>query len=230
MNGSMQQIIQAMQTGKTQVVMELTEDMLRKGVAPKDIIEKALLPTAYELGEEYQARSIPITTVLIASRAMLACIHILTPELSRSKYNYKGKVIIGTVAGDVHDLGKTLVIATLSAVGMEVIDLGVDVTPERFLESVIEYKPDVVAMSCLLTTTLDSIRLTMELLKKPGLRQNVIILIGGRPVTEKFAQSVGADLYAPDAYSAAQKLITHLPHQENFKQNLCAAISSNPAR
>jgi len=201
------QIRQAMRDGMTKTAMELTEDLLKRGVSPKEIIDKALMPTAYELGEKYQKREIPITTVLLGSRAMLSCLHAMKDELSKINYVGKGRVVVGTVAGDLHDLGKTLVVSILKASGMEVIDLGIDVPPEDFVAAVKEYQPDFVGMSCLLTTTLCSIKTTIDLLEQSALRSKVKIIIGGTPVTEKFAKTVGADFYAPDAYSALKTLL-----------------------
>ena len=211
----LEQIYQAMMSGQVQTVMTLTERAIQEGISPKEILENALMRTALELGEKYSVREIPITKVLISSRAILACLHVLVPFFNESAQPYKGRVIAGTVAGDVHDLGKTIVTATLRGAGFEVIDLGIDVPPEKFKVAVEEYKPDILALSCLLTTTLVSIRETIALLERTGLRRQVKVMIGGGPVTSSFAQVVGADYYGSDAYSAVQQILAEFKQKEN---------------
>ncbi len=211
----LEQIYCAMILGQVQTVMTLTERAIQEGISPKEILENALMRTALELGEKYSVREIPITKVLISSRAILACLHVLIPLFNEGGQPYKGRVVAGTVAGDVHDLGKTIVMATLRGTGFEVIDLGIDVPPEKFKVAVEEYKPDILALSCLLTTTLVSIRETIALLERTGLRRQVKVLIGGGPVTASFAQAVGADYYGSDAYSAVQQVLTELKQKDN---------------
>lgn len=215
----LEQLYQAMLSGQVQTVMTLTEEAIREGIRPKEILEKALMRTALELGKKYSVREIPITKVLISSRALLACLHMVVPLFNESEHPYKGRVVAGTVAGDVHDLGKTIVTATLRGAGFEVIELGIDVPPEKFKAAVEEYKPDLLALSCLLTTTLASIRETIALLERAGLRRQVKILIGGGPVTASFAKAVGADYYGPDAYSAVRQVLSELKQKDYAERN-----------
>jgi 5-methyltetrahydrofolate--homocysteine methyltransferase len=152
----------------------------------------------FEIGEKF------VPEMLISARAMAACTVILKPLLAQEGVQQVGTVVVGTVAGDLHDIGKNLVAMMLEGAGFKIVDLGTDVAPEKFVAAVKEHKPDIVGMSALLTTTTKSIINTIEALKEAGVRQQVKVMVGGAPITQEFADKVGADGFAPDAGSAAR--------------------------
>jgi len=156
------------------------------------------------LGKKFKKNDIYVPEVLIASRAFNIALDIITPLINPTDNIHLGTVVIGTVKGDLHDIGKNLVKMMLVGVGFNVIDLGVDVSPSKFLEAVKKYKPDILAMSALLTTTMINIKATIQLLEKEGIRDSVNILIGGAPITSNYANAVGANFYSTDAASAAE--------------------------
>jgi len=188
--------------GKMDEVKKLTQEALDGGESPEAILKQGLIQAMEQIGIRFKNGDIYIPEVLIAARAMHAGMAVLKPILSKSNTAMAGKVVIGTVKGDLHDIGKNLVIMMLEGGGFEVIDLGVDVPPEKFLRAINEHYPQVVAMSALLTTTLKEMRNTIDGLKKAGLQHRFKIIVGGAPLTEKFAKEIGADGYAPDAASA----------------------------
>jgi len=143
-----------------------------------------------------------VPEVMMAARAMKAGMDLVKPLIAESDLPTAGKVVLGTVAGDLHDIGKNLVGMMMESAGMNVINLGVDISPEKFAEAVREHKPDIVAMSALLTTTMLAMKDTIEVLKEEGLRDSVKVMVGGAPVTSDFATEIGADGWAPDAASA----------------------------
>jgi 5-methyltetrahydrofolate--homocysteine methyltransferase len=157
-----------------------------------------------KVGELFEAGEKFVPEMLISARAMQSAMEILKPQLVDAGVESSGKVVIGTVAGDLHDIGKNLVSMMLEGAGFDIIDLGSDVSADQFIEAVQKNEPDIVGMSALLTTTMTSIGTTIEALKQAGLRDNVKIMIGGAPVTQDFADRVGADGFAPDAGSAAR--------------------------
>jgi 5-methyltetrahydrofolate--homocysteine methyltransferase len=191
--------------GKMDEVKKLTQDMLDEGESPEVILNQGLISAMEQIGARFKKGDIYIPEVLIAARAMHAGMAILKPILSKSNSPMAGKIVMGTVKGDLHDIGKNLVIMMLEGGGFEVVDLGVDVPVEKFLRAVNEHHPQVVAMSALLTTTLTEMKKTLDALKQAGLKGRVKTLVGGAPVTERFAQEIGADGYAPDAASAVDK-------------------------
>jgi 5-methyltetrahydrofolate--homocysteine methyltransferase len=146
-----------------------------------------------------------VPEMLIAARAMQAAMNILKPQLAEGEVVSAGKVVVGTVAGDLHDIGKNLVGMMMEGAGFEIVDLGTDVGADAFVEAVREHKPDMIGMSALLTTTMPSMKATVEALTEAGLRDTVKVLIGGAPVTQGFADDIGADGFAPDASSATRK-------------------------
>lgn len=164
----------------------------------------ALIQAMSVVGEKFKNNEIYVPEVLIAARAMKAALEVLKPILTETGVKPIGKVVIGTVKGDLHDIGKNLVAMMMTGAGLEVIDLGVDVAPEKFCEAVKNHNPQIVAMSALLTTTMPNMKTTIEKLQEQGLRDKVKVIVGGAPVTESFAKSIGADGYAPDAASAAE--------------------------
>jgi 5-methyltetrahydrofolate--homocysteine methyltransferase len=159
-----------------------------------------------EVGQLFEDGEFFVPEMLIAARAMQAGVAILKPKLIEQDIKPLGKIVIGTVKGDLHDIGKNLVGMMLEGVGFEVIDLGTDVTPEKFVEAVKEHDAGFVGMSALLTTTMPAMKAALDALKDSGIRDNVKVMVGGAPVTQNYADEIGADLYAPDGPSAARKV------------------------
>jgi 5-methyltetrahydrofolate--homocysteine methyltransferase len=188
--------------GKMDEVKKLTLEGLEAGEKAETILKEGLLPAMERVGIQFKNNEIYIPEVLIAARAMHAGMGILKPILSKSTSSQSVKIIVGTVKGDLHDIGKNLVVMMLEGAGFDVIDLGIDVAPEKFSEAIRKHQPQVVGMSALLTTTMREMKGTIETLQEAGLRSRVKVMIGGAPVTERFAKEVGADGYAPDAASA----------------------------
>ncbi len=196
--------------GDADKVMELTRSALAMGINPLTLLNDGLIKGMSIVGTKFKNKELPITEVLMASRAMHAGLYILKPLLSECNILPRETIVVGTVAGDLHDIGKSLVVAFLQGAGFHVIDIGIDVPPEDFVEAVKEYRPRVLGLSALLTTTLPAIGDTIRKLEEEGVRQNILIIVGGGPVTKSFARSVGADLYAPDACSAVEKIVSAL--------------------
>ena len=180
----------------------LTHAALDAGIGPQEILDSALIPAMDVVGENFSAGEFFIPEMLIAARAMQACLEILNPLLAVAQSKSRGKAVLGTVKGDLHDIGKNLVKIMMQGAGFEVVDLGTDVKPERFVEAVKAEKPDFVMMSALVTTTMVNMGETIAALKQAGVRDGVRIGIGGAPVTQRYADEIGADGYAPDASSA----------------------------
>jgi 5-methyltetrahydrofolate--homocysteine methyltransferase len=194
----------AIQVGKTGAVRELITKALSEGLSATDILEKGLLAGMDVIAVKFKNNDVFVPEVLIAARAMNAGTAMLKPHLAEAGAKPVGKAIIGTVRGDLHDIGKNLVRMMFEGKGIEVIDLGVDVPPEKFVESFEAERPDIVALSALLTTTMDEMRAVVSAFVDSGLRDQAIIMVGGAPVSSGFCESVGADLYAGDAAGAAE--------------------------
>jgi 5-methyltetrahydrofolate--homocysteine methyltransferase len=188
--------------GKMEEVKKLTQEALDGGESPEAILNQGLIQAMEQIGIRFKNGDIYIPEVLIAARAMHAGMDVLKPILSKSNSPMAGKVVIGTVKGDLHDIGKNLVIMMLEGGGFEVVDLGVDVSPDKLIEAIKTHQPQVVGMSALLTTTMREMKTTIEAIQKAGLRNTIKTIVGGAPLTEKFAKEIGADGYAPDAASA----------------------------
>jgi 5-methyltetrahydrofolate--homocysteine methyltransferase len=188
--------------GKVEEVEKLTHEALNHGEPPEAILKDGFIQAMDRIGVRFKSGEIYIPEVLIAARAMHAGMEMLKPILSKSTTRLSKKVAIGTVKGDLHDIGKNLVAMMLEGGGFEVVDLGIDVSAEKFVEAIQSHKPHVVGMSALLTTTIREMKMTLEAIEKAGLRKEVKTIIGGAPLTEKFAREIGADGYAPDAASA----------------------------
>ncbi len=201
----LKQIYEYTVTGNAPKVKELTQQALAEGAAPGELITKYLIPAMSEVGDRFERNEYYVPELLIAARAMQGALAILKPLLTDSDIKSAGKVVIGTVKGDLHDIGKNLVSMMLQGAGFEIIDMGVDVAPEKFVDAIKTNKADVVALSALLTTTMPSMKTTIEALKAAGLRDSVKVIIGGAPVTQRYADEIGADGYAPDANSAVRK-------------------------
>ena len=190
--------------GKAQEVAELTRKALDDGVPPGEILNGGLIKGMGVVGERFKNNEFYVPEVLIAARAMHAGMDILKPALAESGVQPIGKVLLGTVKGDLHDIGKNLVAMMLEGAGFEVIDLGIDVPPEKFVEAV-KAGGDVIAMSALLTTTMTAMKTTLDALEEAGVKDKIKTMIGGAPVTQNYADEIGADGYARDAASAADK-------------------------
>jgi 5-methyltetrahydrofolate--homocysteine methyltransferase len=182
-----------------------TQKALDSGNSAQDILDKGLIAAMDEVGLRFSKGLLFVPQMLRSAKTMQECMKALEPFFQEGDVTSKGKVIIGTVKGDLHDIGKNLVSMMMEGAGFSMVDLGVDVSPERFVEKVQEIEPDIVAMSALLSTTMPSMRMTVEALKQTGFRGKVKVMIGGAPVTDKYAQEIGADCYASDAGSAVTK-------------------------
>jgi corrinoid protein of di/trimethylamine methyltransferase len=193
----------AIEAGKRADAEAATRKALEAGAAANELVEKALIPAMSEIGRKFQIGEAFVPEMLVAAKAMKASMEIIRPKLVGTGYKPIGKVIIGTVRGDLHDIGKNLVKMMMEGAGFEVVDLGVNVAPEQFVEAVKQHSPNVVAMSALLTTTMLSMPETVKALSSSGLRGKVKVIIGGAPITDAFSREIGADGYRPDAFSAA---------------------------
>jgi 5-methyltetrahydrofolate--homocysteine methyltransferase len=202
--GVLQEISEALQAGRAKIVKDLIERALGEGGDAKEILEKGLLSGMDIVAEKFKNNEVYVPEVLIAARVMNAGTEILKPFLAESGAKPVGKALIGTVKGDLHDIGKNLVRMMFEGKGIEVLDLGVDVSAERFIEAYKTEKPDVIAMSALLTTTMNEMKNTVDLFVSEGLRGDVVIMVGGAPVTDSFCEKIGADIYRADAASAAE--------------------------
>lgn len=179
-----------------------TEKALANKTNPQDLLTKTLIPAMDEVGRRFEANEFYIPELLIAGRAMKGAMKLLKPLLIKSGVKPAGHVIIGTIKGDLHDIGKNLVASMLEGGGFEVTDLGVDVAPEAFLSAVKEHKPDVLAMSALLTTTMQGMETTIKALEEAGIRSDVKVMIGGAPITEAYSNEIGSDGYSNNANAA----------------------------
>jgi 5-methyltetrahydrofolate--homocysteine methyltransferase len=188
--------------GKTEAEVSAA---LEANTPPEDVLYKACIPAMEEVGRLFEEGEKFVPEMLISARAMKAAMQLLKPRLADANIKTVGKVVIGTVAGDLHDIGKNLVGMMLEGSGFEVIDLGTDVSPQKFVDAVREHEPQAIGMSALLTTTMPAMSSTIEALAEAGLRDGVKVLIGGAPITQDFADKIGADGFAPDASSATRK-------------------------
>jgi len=199
----LQEISENLQKGKAKIVKELVQQAIDEGFAAKEILESGLLDGMGVIGDKFKNNEVYVPEVLIAARAMSAGSELLKPHLAEAGVEAIGKVVIGTVKGDLHDIGKNLVKMMMEGKGLEVIDLGVDVSAEKFVSSAIEYDAQIIACSALLTTTMSEIKSVVEAVDAAGLRDKITVMIGGAPVTQAFCESVNADIYTSDAASAA---------------------------
>jgi len=191
--------------GDEEEALKVTKELLERGIDPKLIIERALEPAMKIVGEKFEREEYFIPEVMLAAEVFKKVMEFLKPHLGQEVgEKSKGRVVIGTVRGDIHELGKNLVATMLSVAGFEVIDLGVDVSPEKFIEAVEKYRPDVLGLSALMTTTMIEQKVVIEELKRRGLRDKVKVIVGGAPVTEEWAREIGADGYAANAYEAVR--------------------------
>ena len=199
-----EEISELLQKGKVKNVKALVQQAVDEGYDPRVILNDGLLSGMSVVGGRFKREEIFVPDVLISARAMNVGLAILEPLLVEVGNESVGKVVLGTVKGDLHDIGKNLVAMMFKGAGFEVVDLGVDVTAETFVEKAEEVGADVIGMSALLSTTMGNMKETIELLKEKGLREKYIGMIGGAPITQEFADEIGADYYTPDAASAAE--------------------------
>jgi methylmalonyl-CoA mutase cobalamin-binding domain/chain len=192
-------------TGNGPAVLDLTKNGLASGLGPETLLYEALIPALEEVGARFERGDFFVPEMLIAGRAMAGALEILRPLLAETGAETIGRIVMGTVKGDVHDIGKNLVNIMFEGAGFEVIDLGVQVAPEKFVEAVQTHKPDIVGFSAFLTTTMPMFKANINALTKAGLRDEVIVMVGGAPVTQEYADVVGADGYAADASAAVVK-------------------------
>jgi 5-methyltetrahydrofolate--homocysteine methyltransferase len=206
----LKQLYDAIVDGQAGKAKTVTTNALAEGAEPQDILNKFMIPAMDEVGRRFETNEYFVPELLIAARAMKGALEIIKPKLVATGAKPIGKVAIGTVKGDLHDIGKNLVAAMLEGGGFEIIDLGVDVTPEKFIGAVKDKGANVIALSALLTTTMPSMKTTIEGLKEAGIRSQVKVMIGRAPVTQKYADEIGADGYSDNASAAvalARKLV-----------------------
>lgn len=191
--------------GQAPLVQQGVQQALDEGVPVREILHEGLIAGMNVVGAKFKNNEFYIPEVLIAARAMKGGMELIRPKLVEEKVEPAGVAAIGTVKGDLHDIGKNLVAMMLEGAGFQVVDLGIDVPPEKFVQSVRESGVQIICMSALLTTTMPSMKATVEAIKEAGLSDNIRTLVGGAPVTEAYAEQIGADAYAADAASAADR-------------------------
>jgi len=202
------EIAAAVESGKVKIIESLVQEALDAGDAPEDILNDGMIAAMNVVGAKFQTNEIFVPEMLVAAKTMKKGVEILRPLLAGDVVGKHGKLVIGTVSGDLHDIGKNLVALMIESTGFEVVDLGVDVPASKFVEAVKENPScKIVAASALLTTTMDSLKNTVKALIDAGCRDQVKIMVGGAPITQEFADEIGADAYTPDAGSAAVKAV-----------------------
>ncbi len=202
----LQRISEELQRGNFQEMPRLVEEALKANLPPSKILSDGLVAGMDIVGEKFRRDELFMPEVLISARAMQAAMDVLRPKLVETGAKLAGKIVLGTVKGDLHDIGKNLVGMLMEGAGYQVIDLGIDVPSEKFVEEVKKNRPNVLGLSALLTTTMPKMKEVIESLTEAGIRDQVIVMVGGAPVTERFAKDIGADAYAPDAASAVEKV------------------------
>jgi 5-methyltetrahydrofolate--homocysteine methyltransferase len=200
-----QEMAEAIIWGKRDRAEELTRQALEEGFGPKEILDRGLIPGMDVVGEKFRTMEFFVPEVLIAARAMKACMAILRPLLTARNIPSIATVVMGTVRADQHDIGKNLVCMMLEGAGFDIVDLGVQVHADKFVAAVQKHNARLVGMSALLTTTMPYMKDTIQAFKVAGLRDHIGIMVGGAPVTQEFADEIGADVYAPDAATAVDK-------------------------
>lgn len=198
------EISEYLQKGRAKNVKALVQQALEEGVNPKDILNEGLLSGMTVIGGRFKRNEVFVPEVLVAARALNAGLSILEPKLIEVGNEPIGKAIVGTVQGDLHDIGKNLVVMMLKGAGFDVVDIGIDVAPETFLQKAEEENADIICMSALFTTTMGKMKENIDLLKEKNVRDKYIVMVGGAPVNEEFAEEIGADYYTPDAATAAE--------------------------
>lgn len=212
----LKEISEQLQKGKAKIVKELVQQAIDQGMSAQEILDNGLLHGMGIIGKKFKKNEVFVPEVLVAARAMNMGAEMLKPLLAEAGVKTNGKICIGTVKGDLHNIGKNLVKMMIEGKGIEVIDLGTDVSPEKFVKTAIEENCQIICCSALLTTTMNVMKDVVEEASKAGIRDNVKIMVGGAPVTDLFCQQIGADCYAEDATSAADLAAT-----------LCETIARN---
>jgi len=192
----------AILTGDSKTAQSAVREALAEGVAPFELVSKYMIPAMDEVGRLFECEEYFVPELLLAGRAMKAALEIIRPLLASSGVAPAGRVIIGTVRGDLHDIGKNLVASMLEGAGFEVVDLGADVPPEKFIEAIRQKPVDIVGLSALLTVTMPAMKETIEALRQAGVRDSVKVMVGGAPVTQQYAHEIGADGYSDNANGA----------------------------
>ena len=200
-------ISENLQRGKAKVVKELVQQAVDEGISAKQILEEGLLSGMSVIGEKFKNNEVFVPEVLVAARAMNMGVAVIKPLLASSDVQAKGRACIGTVKGDLHDIGKNLVKLMLEGKGLEVVDLGTDVAPDAFVKAAQEQHCSLICLSALLTTTMGVMGDVVKAAQKAGIRDQVKIMVGGAPITQSFCDEIGADAYTPDAASAADKAV-----------------------
>jgi corrinoid protein of di/trimethylamine methyltransferase len=198
----LRKLYDAVVNGDRKTSVTVTREALAEGVDPLILVKQYMIPAMDEVGKRFECEDYFVPELLLAARAMKASLELLRPLLAASGAQPAGRVVIGTVKGDLHDIGKNLVASMLEGGGFAVVDLGADVPPEEFIDAVKTHQADIVCLSALLTVTMPSMRTTIEALKQAGVRERVKIMVGGAPVTRQFAEEIGADGYGDNAAGA----------------------------
>jgi 5-methyltetrahydrofolate--homocysteine methyltransferase len=198
----LKKLYESVVSGDAKTTQAITQQALAEGVDPLKLVNEHMVPAMDEVGRRFEANEYFVPELLISARAMKAALELIRPLLVARGDKPVGRVAIGTVKGDLHDIGKNLVSSLLEGGGFEVIDLGVNVSPEKFIETVNTKQANIIAMSALLTTTMPSMKTTIDALKQAGVREKVKVLIGGAPITQKYADEIGADGYSENAVGA----------------------------
>ena len=198
------EISKAVESGKAKIVPGLVQEALDEGIEPLEILNKGMIDAMGVVGEKFKNNEIFVPEMLVAARAMKKGVEVVKPHLGSEDSATIGKMVMGTVAGDLHDIGKNLVIMMIESAGFEVIDLGVDVPVEKFIEAAADPDVNLVGCSALLTTTMPAMKETVEALNKAPYRDRIKIMVGGAPITQAFADEIGADCYTEDAAAAAE--------------------------
>jgi 5-methyltetrahydrofolate--homocysteine methyltransferase len=195
-------LLDAVTKGDIKTATAETQKFMDVGEKPQDVLDQGLIEAMNIVGDKFSKGAMFVPQMLRSAKTMQECVELLKPHFEGDEVATKGKIVLGTVKGDLHDIGKNIVGMMLESAGFSIIDLGVDVAPEVFVDKIKEAKADVLGMSALLSTTMPSMSLTIKALADSGLRDTVKVIIGGAPVTRKYAEDIGADSYAPDAGSA----------------------------
>jgi 5-methyltetrahydrofolate--homocysteine methyltransferase len=214
----LKEIYQDILEGKNKVVEANVQEALQAGLKPKNILEDGMIAAMDEVGRLFESGEFFVPEMIVSARAMQAGLAVLKPSLKESNIQSAGKIVIGTVQGDMHDIGKNLVMMMLEGAGFEILDLGIDVAPGQFVAALQAGEVDILALSALISTTLPNMQATIDAVREAGLRERVKIMIGGAPVTEGYSRQIGADGYAPDASRAvnlAKSLLPALGNQAN---------------
>lgn len=203
--GDFKALSEAVHKGDIPTAVAETQRALDSGAEVQEILDQGLIATMDDVGDNFSKGVIFVPQMLRSAKTMQECMKLLQPFFKEGNVSGKGKILIGTVKGDLHDIGKNLVSMMMEGAGFAITDLGVDVPPEKFVQKTKEIEPDIVAMSALLSTTMPAMPLTIEALQNAGIRDKVKVMIGGAPVTDRYAQEIKADAYASDAGSAVAK-------------------------